>query len=591
MSTIDSMKCGTCSFHIHSSNKKIQCMICLNWHHAVCVGMCETGLYCIHCITDELPFVSISDADFANEYGAFYFKFDAAKTLKFNMDPLENDNNFISNPEIDPDVNHYNFVFNNILDYSDSNQLNKILNNVNSVNLQSILYLNAQNLYSHQDIFYANMKCVQHKFSVLAFCETHTDTSTETSIEIPGYNKLIKSRIGRRGGGVALFFDSDINIGVKRRNDLECTDDSIMESMFVQITQHGLSVKDVIIGVIYRPPNTNVQLFLDKLICMLDKINNDGRPSYLLGDFNINLFNNSANYSQRFLNTFLSAGFYPRIDRPTRISDHSATLIDNIFTNTHDCDIKSGIWLADISDHLPMFITLPYDFAKKHKTSPTFVYKRVYSQDSLDGFKQALSAMNWSHIFTEEANANNKYNVFISTIKIIHDKYFPFVKKKINSQINKKPWITNNILKCIKKKNNLYKQTLKTNSDLLLSKYKIYKNKLISILRAAEKTFYADKLMQIKDSTSKTWKLLNEITHRGSTRANRQIDIDGVATDDSLTIANKFNRFFTNIGPELAKKIPSTGKNPISLLEGNFSDSMFFSPVLDLEVFDIIHNF
>ena len=154
------------------------------------------------------------------------------------------------------------------------------------------------------------MKCVQHKFSVLAFCETHTDISTETSIEkIPGYNKLIKSRIGRRGGGVALFFDSDINIGVKRRNDLECTDDTIMKSLFVQITQPELSAKDVIIGVIYRPPNTNVQLFLNRLICMLDKINYDGRPSYLLGDFNINLFNNSTNYCQRFLNTFLSAGF------------------------------------------------------------------------------------------------------------------------------------------------------------------------------------------------------------------------------------------------------------------------------------------
>ena len=57
-----------------------------------------------------------------------------------------------------------------------------------------------------------------------------------------------------------------------------------------------------------------------------------------------------------------------------------------------------------------------------------------------------------------------------------------------------------------------------------------------------------------------------------ATRANiRQIDIDGVATDDSQIIANKFNSFFTNIGPELAKKISSTGKNPISLLEGNFS--------------------
>ena len=61
--------------------------------------------------------------------------------------------------------------------------------------------------------------------------------------------------------------------------------------------------------------------------------------------------------------------------------------------------------------------------------------------------------------------------------------------------------------------------------------------------------------MQIKDSTSKTWKLSNEMTCRSSTRANiRQIDIDGVATDDLQIIANKFNSFFTNVGPELAKK-------------------------------------
>ena len=124
-----------------------------------------------------------------------------------------------------------------------------------------------------------------------------------------------------------MCFDSDINIGVKRRNDLECTDDSIMGTMFV---------KDVIIGVIYRPSNTNVQLFLDRLICMLDKINNDGRLILLLGDCNINRFNNSADYNQRFLNsTFLPAGFYPRINRPTRISDHNATLIDNIIIYPH----------------------------------------------------------------------------------------------------------------------------------------------------------------------------------------------------------------------------------------------------------------
>ena len=154
--------------HSHQANSKAYRVYTLHyWYTSVCKNICW----------------------FCKWIWCLYFKFDAAKTLKFNMDPLENNSNFISDPEIDPYENHYRFVLKNILDYSDSNQLSKILNNVNSVNLESILYLNAQNLCSHQDIFYTNLKCVQHKFSVLAFCETHTDisTETETSIEISGY--------------------------------------------------------------------------------------------------------------------------------------------------------------------------------------------------------------------------------------------------------------------------------------------------------------------------------------------------------------------------------------------------------------------
>ena len=59
---------------------------------------------------------------------------------------------------------------------------------------------------------------------------------------------------------------------------------------------------------------------------------------------------------------------------------------------------------------------------------------------------------------------------------------------------------------------------------------------------------------------------------------------------DPVIIANKFNAYFTSIGPELAKKIPRGNKTPSSFLKGDFPDSMFFTPILEYEINDIISN-
>ena len=47
---------------------------------------------------------------------------------------------------------------------------------------------------------------------------------------------------------------------------------------------------------------------------------------------------------------------FPLINKPTRITNHSATLIDNIFTNAFGISHNSGILVNNFSDHLPIFI-------------------------------------------------------------------------------------------------------------------------------------------------------------------------------------------------------------------------------------------
>ena len=90
--------------------------------------------------------------------------------------------------------------------------------------------------------------------------------------------------------------------------------------------------------------------YLNKL---LENISNKQKTVFLLGDFNVNLLNyNEHNQTNEFLDSVASNSFIPLILQPTRITSHSNTLIDNIFSNVIEPDITSGNLTATISDHL-----------------------------------------------------------------------------------------------------------------------------------------------------------------------------------------------------------------------------------------------
>ena len=71
-----------------------------------------------------------------------------------------------------------------------------------------------------------------------------------------------------------------------------------------------------------------------------------------MGDFNINLLNyDSHPATADFVNTLSSYSFHPQILKPTRITELSATLTDNIFCNSLENLATSGNILSGIRDH------------------------------------------------------------------------------------------------------------------------------------------------------------------------------------------------------------------------------------------------
>ena len=111
----------------------------------------------------------------------------------------------------------------------------------------------------------------------------------------------------RRGGGVAIFVKDKQRF--KEREDLSIFDDNC-ESVFIEIDKSNSGFqKDVGIGVIYRPPNTDVKEFNELKTTFIDKINKEKKP---MGDYNIDLFKHDSHpHTNECLNIMYSNNFIP----------------------------------------------------------------------------------------------------------------------------------------------------------------------------------------------------------------------------------------------------------------------------------------
>ena len=62
----------------------------------------------------------------------------------------------------------------------------------------------------------------------------------------------------------------------------------VMESWFIEIVGQ---TKNIVVEVIYRPPNANVDAFVSKQYEIVQKLSRENKLCYIMGDFNLNLLN------------------------------------------------------------------------------------------------------------------------------------------------------------------------------------------------------------------------------------------------------------------------------------------------------------
>ena len=134
--------------------------------------------------------------------------------------------------------------------------------------------------------------------------------------------------------------------------------------------------KRILINNFYRPPNGDKVTFLENLSLTLEAIKqNKGWITCCLGDVNFgNLycFFNSLNVKpidQQGCQIFEDYQFTNLIDRPTRYTNHSVSLIDLFFVDRFDKVSAACVW-SNIADHNG--ISASFDLCSKRPKQRTF---------------------------------------------------------------------------------------------------------------------------------------------------------------------------------------------------------------------------
>ena len=150
-------------------------------------------------------------------------------------------------------------------------------------------------------------------FTVVCITETWLNNANVNSYELPGYQHEFDYCKNKIGGGVSIFIKH--NVEYRTRTDLNISN-KFIESLFIEIPKTNItgSKNDVVVGVVYRPPDTDINVFTMYIKKILSTLKHESKIVYITGDFNIILLNIDKHIpSSEFVETMYAYSFFPSL--------------------------------------------------------------------------------------------------------------------------------------------------------------------------------------------------------------------------------------------------------------------------------------
>ena len=197
------------------------------------------------------------------------------------------------------------------------------------------------------------------------------------------------------------------------------------------------------------------------------------------------------------------------VSAPSRVTLHSKTLTDNIFSDTIEDGSILGKLVTAISDHYGKFL-LKKNLNNKKNITNTEVHQdfQKINEKRLENDLQNTSWDNAPRLHSEDIDKS--FETFFSNIKSITDRHAPLKKMSLKEcKLKLKPWLTKGILTSINNKNKTYQKYCRAKDQNrkheLHTLFKQYQNSLNNIIKVSKINHYHQYFTTNKRNLLKVW--------------------------------------------------------------------------------------
>ena len=474
-------------------------------------------------ISNILPFFKLTKTEFINELETTnkYIKTKLAD-LKFSKYIKAHTNNNCITSKC---------RYHNIEDCTDYITKNNIQNtNITGTKYTNIVHMNIRSLDKHFGELLAFQAETNYLFKYIGLSEIGKKNidSRKAQLNNIGYTLHYKlSHLSK--GGVGLITKKDEEIKV--RNDLVFKNTKFNK---VSLTTESIWIEKIhtdekhnfVLGVVYRHPGSTVECleeFSNQLNTIINKVEKENKKVYIIGDLNIDGMKVAENkHVEKFFHMLMNNNYLPLITKPTRVQDTSISIIDHVIINSKviesDTKVKSGVLYSSITDHLPVFLSIQENLKITPKIRPMI---HVFNEKNKNKFRRLIKNCNWVR-FTETSNVNEALSIFYRHWKECHTKAFPLVRLS-RTKAKQKPWISEELMQEIRKKNKLYKETSENPTIENKKKFKELRNKVTNQIRREHGAYYQNIINSEKKSLKTLWDIFGKVLNTKKSRDNPKI--------------------------------------------------------------------
>lgn len=395
-------------------------------------------------------------------------------------------------------------------------------------------------------------------FHVFCFSESRLSSHiSDAELSIPGYNIIRKDADGPNRTGLLVYVNQCIKYKLLPHFDIPELETLWLE---VSLKKH----KPVLIGLCYRNPSENSS-WIDHFDSMMDTVTLHQKEIILMGDFNIDLLRPHKKWNQ----TYDLHNLHQLIDKPTRVTPTSKTLIDHIYVTDKQNIIEACVPIFGCSDHFPVCVTWSRKGVKIPKIGHKTITYRSFTHFNADHFKLAILNSTLCNVF-QIRDPDKALDYWIDTFTSILDQHAPLKTKRVRHTVKPK-WLTAEIQAAIHHRDYLLKSGQR-------DEYKKERNKITSLIRAAKKKYFED-LLSSKNDSKTVWKAINELTNKKKSTASTY--------PDDLTV-DKLNEHFTSISEQVIFH-DNVSQNDLSKLKQFCSSKLTYpdTEIPPMSVYDV----